>query len=363
VIPRQNYRDVKKYLAYKKRVLQADPLTVAGSRVKLWVLLKWANDIRLPEAHRVYPILPEFLLTYRADGGEKPLSPIYMRKICSEARMFYGWARNNLRDYSQVSLGWVDTLRPRRSAREQTMLKQREIWTLEEVRQVARYPVKTLKQRRAQAALVFLFLSGMRVTAFSTLRIGCVDIQRRRVEQLPEKGVITKNRIAAITFLLPIDDLLEVVRDWDGLVRSQLGEEGLWFAKIKSRERVLDPDDTLGRPEYAYNARHRALKRGMRELCKLAGVEYKSPHKLRHGHGVYGVKHARTVAELKAVSQNLMHANVGITDGIYGNLPEDDVADILSGFTPNRDSESAPSANGDAKAVLEQVQRLLEGMS
>ena len=57
-----------------------------------------------------------------------------------------------------------------------------------------------------------------------------------------------------------------------------------------------------------------------------------------------------------------MHANLGITDGIYGNLPEDDVADILSGFTPDRDSEPIVSANGDTKAVLEQVKQLLEGL-
>ncbi len=67
------------------------------------------------------------------------------------------------------------------------------------------------------------------------------------------------------------------------------------------------------------------------------------------------------MAELKAVSQNLMHSNVGITDGIYGNLPEDDLAAILSGFKSEQESEPA-STNGDAKAVLEQVKQLLEGL-
>ena len=71
----------------------------------------------------------------------------------------------------------------------------------------------------------------------------------------------------------------------------------------------------------------------VKELCQLAGVEFKSPHKIRHGHGVYGIRKARDMAQLKALSQNMMHANVGITDGIYGNLPEDEVASILSGFT------------------------------
>jgi len=66
-------------------------------------------------------------------------------------------------------------------------------------------------------------------------------------------------------------------------------------------------------------------RKGLRVICRRAGVPYLSPHKLRHGHAVYGVKHAKTMPELKAVSQNLMHSSIVITDGIYGNLSPDDV--------------------------------------
>ena len=38
------------------------------------------------------------------------------------------------------------------------------------------------------------------------------------------------------------------------------------------------------------------------------------------------------VAQMKAISQNMMHANMGITDGLYGKLAEDDLAEILSNF-------------------------------
>ena len=36
-------------------------------------------------------------------------------------------------------------------------------------------------------------------------------------------------------------------------------------------------------------------------------------------------KQAQTVADLKAASQNLMHADLKVTDGIYGVLSSDDV--------------------------------------
>lgn len=41
-----------------------------------------------------------------------------------------------------------------------------------------------------------------------------------------------------------------------------------------------------------------------------------SPHKFRHGHAVYALKMAKYVSTLKAVSQNLMHADLSITDGV-----------------------------------------------
>ncbi len=50
-----------------------------------------------------------------------------------------------------------------------------------------------------------------------------------------------------------------------------------------------------------------------------------SLHKFRHGHAVYALKMAKDASTLKAVSQNLMHENLSIADGVYGILSETDV--------------------------------------
>jgi len=47
--------------------------------------------------------------------------------------------------------------------------------------------------------------------------------------------------------------------------------------------------------------------------------------KFRHGHAVYALKNAKDIPALKAVSQNLMHSNLNITDGVYGVLSSTDV--------------------------------------
>ncbi len=67
----------------------------------------------------------------------------------------------------------------------------------------------------------------------------------------------------------------------------------------------------------------------------MAGVEAKSPHKIRHGHGVYGLKHAKTMEEYKALSQNMMHESVATTDKTYGVLIRDDVKNIIATFKPD----------------------------
>jgi integrase len=170
-------------------------------------------------------------------------------------------------------------------------------------------------------------LSGMRIGAFVTLPADCVNIKTRKIQQLPEKGVQTKNSKAAVTFLLPIADLLEIVTEWDTYIHTLKGSYN-WYAPIDHGGDYLLPGLLKG----SYTGRAEAFKQGLKQLCELAGIPYKSPHKVRHGHGVYGVKKAKDIAQLKAISQNLMHANIGITDGIYGNLAEDDLAEILKDF-------------------------------
>jgi len=55
------------------------------------------------------------------------------------------------------------------------------------------------------------------------------------------------------------------------------------------------------------------------------GLPYHSSHKFRHGHIQYGLANARSIADYKAVSMNIMHANMEITDQSYSNLNDGEV--------------------------------------
>ncbi len=52
---------------------------------------------------------------------------------------------------------------------------------------------------------------------------------------------------------------------------------------------------------------------------------HQSPHKFSHGDAVHALKMAKDISALKAVSQNLMHENLSIADGVYGALSETEV--------------------------------------
>jgi len=67
---------------------------------------------------------------------------------------------------------------------------------------------------------------------------------------------------------------------------------------------------------------------GIKALRERAGVPYLSSHKLGHGHAVYMMRRVKDMKQLKSLSQNLMHSSVAITDGIYGRLVSDDLAEM-----------------------------------
>jgi len=84
----------------------------------------------------------------------------------------------------------------------------------------------------------------------------------------------------------------------------------------------------------------------------VAGLPYKSAHKFRHGHAVYGLQHAQTMADYKAVSMNLMHGDIKITDEIYAPILSDEVQQRINRLA---DYEPGPKESD--------VENLVRGMS
>jgi hypothetical protein len=93
----------------------------------------------------------------------------------------------------------------------------------------------------------------------------------------------------------------------------------------------------------------------MRKLFEFANLPYKSPHKFRHGHAIYALQHAKTMADYKAVSMNLMHEDIRVTDGIYAPLAGNDIQQRIAGLT--NQMAAVPQASDSLTPLLQNLSK------
>jgi integrase len=345
MVNRDNFLIARSHLDYLRDVYQLNPRTIERYWIYLKHLLIWADATPLCSAADIRPTFPTYLTSARLDGDIGPLAQETLRKIVLTCKRFFVWMKTTYpRQFKDLSTAWIETLRPPRSI---PSGEDHQFVALEEVRHIASLSIEegNVALRRDQAAAVLLFLSGMRAGAFCTLPIRALDLSSRTVKQWPSLGVETKNRKSATTYLLDIPDLLAVVERWDTFVRGHMPPDAMWYTPTISRfgEQILSPEPPGLRRSVA------VIKR-MRKLFAAAGLPYRSPHKFRHGHAVFALQHARTMADYKAVSMNLMHEDIRVTDGIYAPLAHDEVQQRIAGLTDR--TRAAIPTDGDLVAFV-----------
>lgn len=109
-----------------------------------------------------------------------------------------------------------------------------------------------------------------------------------------------------------------------------MSENDPWFANISPETGEPDQENS-----YIGKNRHHGARKDLKGWLEKVGLTYHSPHKFRHGFAVYSLKHAKDISQLKAISQNLMHENISITDGIYGGLSDADIKEQITSLTEN----------------------------
>jgi integrase len=341
VIQRGNYLLVRRYLLDLGEVYQLSGSSLDRYRFYLRHLLLWAGETRFQHAPKLRPTFPSYVSNLSGRNGEAPLALVTQKKIIEVGKRFFTWGKQNYpKEFGSLTAAWLESLRAPR-ARENN--EEHEYVSLEEVLLLITISNSEddLALMRDKAAAAMLYLSGAQARAFTTLPISAVDIMARTICQWPELGVATKNGKRATTYLLPIPELLSVVQKWDDVVRSKLPSTIPWYAPITSQW----GSQSLAHVEPGKN-RHQALDKRLRRLFILAGIPYKSAHKFRHGHAVYGLLKAQTMADYKAVSMNLMHNDIKITDSIYAPILSEEVKDRIAKLTSDQDSMPETEIDG-----------------
>ncbi len=317
MINKNNWRLSKKYLNYR---LEVDQIAYGSYKVEktyIRYLLEWASECSFRNIIAYRPTFPEYMLTTAQEGRTKPLSTSFVKKTLAAARSFFTWLSDNVTGHKFLKQSWIKTIKTKRLPE---LPRNLDVVSEKEILAIAASPAKTLLAQRAKASAVFLYLSGMRISAFVSMPIQAVDINARTVLQHPSLGVRTKNNISGTTFLWDIPELISVVLEWDTKIRSVLPSNGLWFAPFAYRSRKIDPNAlSVG------DHRHNLARKNIQAWLENVGLQYHSPHKFRHGHIQYGAARAKTFADFKAISLNVMHSSIKITDEIYSNLKENEV--------------------------------------
>ncbi len=354
MINRQNWQDTQAFLAFQEGTLQNDPLTIHRMRGALRHLLEWADSRQFGESKNFEPTFPAYMAKNKTQAG-KSFSSSGSEKDLQIARQFFLFARSEWPSrYKNIAVSWVRTLQPSKRNSAQSRLRDHSHYSLESVLKIAALPFETLQDRRDIAAVCFLFLSGMRIAAFTSITIEGVDIAENDIYQLPEKGVMTKNRKAAVTHLLQIPELMKVVTAWDELVRAKLKPSDLWYS-VMTRD-----GDNFEAGRVATKERRVGFSDRLKILCGRAEIPYLSPHKIRHGHVVYALKNVNDVAGLKSVSQNVMHNSIQITDSIYGGFSNTDVKRVVSAIGTAQGADVQPTQPADMQTLISVFSILLK---
>jgi integrase len=322
-----NYLLVKDYLAYLLRVKRRSQESV--DRYWFWLrhLLLWAMGTPLSNAHSMTLPFGQYIAQ-----SDLNIALESQRKTIETARSFFRWAKlYHEKEFMKLPAYWVADLTPPDTSKER---RAKIFVTREEIDTIARLPVdrSNLAQWRDQVAGVGLFMTGARPRAFTTLPIKAVHLDEEYpyIEQSPDLGVATKNSKKANTFLLAIPEYLELLREWDTFIRSQCPPEYPWYAPI---------DNQWGLQKISTQVpgknRSLAIIKRFRHLFQEAGLPYKSPHKFRHGYAAYGLSQCRTMNEYHALSRNMLHANISVTDEVYSHIEEKERGKLLAGLSAN----------------------------
>jgi integrase len=350
MIVRDNYFLIKRFLRYVGASRQPSADTLERYWFYLRHLLLWADGRPFSDAPLITPAFPLYVDKLVSPRSKAGLSAGSRKKIVGLARQFFEWAKqDNPHAFRRVSPLWLQTMRPARVQKPAVEKPDHQYATLDYVISLATYPLDraNLAMWAVQAAAAMLFLSGMRAGAFVTLPIKAVDLKNMSITQSPQLGVRTKNNKSATTYLYPIPELLKVVSEWDAFVRSGLPLQAPWYAPVANSWSAMNLSDK----QPGQNRAHTLIRR-LRHLCEISGLPYMHPHLFRHGHAVYGLKRARDVADYQAVSRNLMHSNLSLTDAVYGGLESNERARIIAGLAGQ---PSLPQSQDDLSRYLHQL--------
>jgi integrase len=335
-----NERIKRDYFAYLKEALGRDEATIDGVAKSLARFEESTKARELKRFHREQAVAFKAVLAKATNArtGER-ISKATMLSTLRDLRAFFFWLahlpgfRSHIAyadaDYFNLSDKDVAVARARREKR---------VPTLPQVHHaLATLPAHTILERRDRALVAFAALTGARVGALASFRMGHVDLAGGLVEH-DARTVQSKFAKTFSTWFMPIGgDALAMFTAWVG----ELEREHHW-----GRDDPLFPATQMGLDASGSFSPAGILRSGwrttqpinaiFRRAFERAGLPYFNPHSFRD----MLVRHAMTLGlsaeAMKAWSQNLGHADVLTTFTSYGQVPAHRQGELIRALSEPR---------------------------
>lgn len=283
----------------------------------------------------------------------------YLRRV----KRFFKWLSDQPNYRNRVFKSEVDFLKlSKKEARIATAGTTRQMPEFEEVKEIIEsIIVRNEVDKRDRALICFALITGIRISALTTLKMKCFDREKKLIDQNPGDGVKTKNSKHILSTFFPIG--------WEAPEKYFLE----WFDYLKSKG--FCPDDPIfpatksgfleGRKEEITGSISNEFWNGtdgarkvFKKRCEQADLPYFNPHSFRHLIVNLMSKTRLTEEEKRAVSLNLGHANVGTTFGVYGygSMSQEDATGIVKRIKLSEgDGEFTLSLSSEEKAMIERL--------
>ena len=331
-----NERIKRDYLAYLKEALGRDEATIDGVAKSLarFEDSTKARDFKRFHREQAVAFKAGLAKVTNARTGER-ISKATMLSTLRDLRAFFFWLahlpgfKSHIAyadaDYFNLSDKDIAVARARREKRVPTLAQVHHV--------LAAMPADTILERRDRALIAFAALTGARVGALASFRLGHVNLAGGMVEH-DARTVRSKFAKTFPTWFRPIGgEALAIFTDWVG----ELERDYLW-----GRDDPLFPATQLGQDSNGDFTPVGILRSGwrttqpinaiFRRAFEAAGLPYFNPHSLRD----MLVRHAMTLnlsaESIKAWSQNLGHADVLTTFTSYGTVPAHRQAELIRGM-------------------------------
>ncbi len=318
-----------KYLRQAKRRKEGT-IRKAEYALKCWSMFSKNKDIKKG-------INPDMICTFKEklrEGSIKGISNICLgtiNDILVQLKAFFNWISLKPGYKSKVKSSDLEYFNSSYEELYYRFNKNiQEYPTLEQILIICRsIEIINIIDERDRAFIAFLFISGVRIDALASLKIGSYIINKRMIDQSPKKGVRTKfSKHITTTIFHFNEELITYFENWYNKLKTDgFGINDPLFPQAKKANEGVTFINSTNISKNAMTSQ--GFRYILKNRCRNAGLPYFPPHSFRHGCIAYAMENAKDALDIKAISQNVGHEGISLILTTYGKLHERELSNCI----------------------------------